>query len=116
MSIIARMSDDKPKPGDDLKRGIGLLFRAVKGAVGQISTDKIDNAVKDGVKEVGRAFENVGNELDKMFHKTTGSAPQQPPAPPPAPPPPTAEAPTEAKKDEHYDDAYAPEPPKGPRV
>lgn len=121
------MSDEKSKPVDDLKQGLGLLFRAAKGAVEKLPTDKIEDVVKDGAKEVGRAFETVANEIDKVFNKATGSQP-----PPQAGPPvqaPTAQAQTpgqEAHADEGekkpespeqpYDDAYAPEPPKGPRV
>ena len=108
------MSDDKPKPVDDLKQGLNLLFRAARGAVEKIPTDKIEGALKDGAKEVGKAFESVANEVDKVFHTGTG-----------APPPPeakTAEHEADAKNNappEHFDDAYAPEPPAakgGPRV
>lgn len=119
------MSDEKPKPVDDLKAGLGLLFRAAKGAVDKLPTDKIEGAVKDGAKEVGRAFETVANELDKAFSRATGSAPPPPEGGPP-PEPTTAEGiaqakeqhdAEEAKKHEPpFDDAYAPEPPKGPRV
>jgi len=113
------MSDEKPKPVDDLKEGLGLLFRAAKGAVEKLPTDKVEVVAKDAVKEVTRAFESIGNEIDKAFGKT-GSQPPAHNAPPPQPP-------TEAKaeeKDENeppkapqYDDGYAPEPPpKGPRI
>jgi hypothetical protein len=110
------MSDDpkKPKPLDDLKEGFNLLYRAAKGAVEQLPTDKVEGVAKDAVKEVGRAFETLGNELDKVLKVATGAPP--PPVPPPPTPPPGA---PEAKKDEPpqpFDDAYAPEPPKGPRV
>jgi hypothetical protein len=136
--IIGRtnMSDDKSKPVEDLKEGLGLLFRAAKGAVegatNKLQTDKIEDVAKDAVKEVSRAVESVGNEIEKVVGRVTGS---QPPAGPPptgnAPPtqPPAAAAggaapPAEAKKEEEekkeeppkYDDGYAPEPPKGPRV
>jgi hypothetical protein len=131
------MSDDKPKPVDDLKQGLNLLFRAAKGAVDKLPTDKIEGAVKEGAKEVGKAFETVANELDKAFtnvtHRATGSAPppqQTAPGSDPHPPEPTtAEGIAQAKEqhdaDEakknappasHFDDAYAPEPPKGPRI
>ena len=103
------MSDDKPKPVDDLKAGLGLLFRAAKGAVEKLPTEKLEDVAKDAAKEVTRAFESLGSEIDKVFGKTGGT---QPPAgPPPAPhvgqppQPPTT-----------YDDGYAPEPPKGPRI
>ncbi|MDB5214517.1 MAG: hypothetical protein JWO86_2444 [Myxococcaceae bacterium] len=128
------MSDEKPKPVDDLKQGLNLLFRAAKGAVDKLPTDKIEGAVKDGAKEVGKAFESVANELDKAFthvaHRAGGTQPPEPKPEPgsnPHPPEPTtAEGVAQAKqqhdaeeakkKDAHYDDAYAPEPPKGPRI
>ena len=112
------MSDEKPKPVDDLKAGLNLLFRAAKGAVDKIPTDKIEGALKDGAKEVGKAFETVANEVDKVFQKGTGSASATPPAPEPR----TATAEDEAKKNAppgHFDDAYGPEPAPGkggPRV
>lgn len=107
------MSEDKPNPVDDLKQGLGLLFRAAKGAVEQLPTDKFEEAVKEGAKEVGKAFESIGNEIDKVFHKATADKPASP-EPPPAP---RAQETQEAKKEEeHFDDAYAPEPPRGPRV
>ncbi len=108
------MSDDqKPKPIDDLKEGLGLLFRAAKGAAEKIPTDKVETVAKDAVKEVGKAFDTIGGEIDKVWNKATGSEP---------PPNKGAEAKAEGekkdeeKKEEHFDDAYAPEPPKGPRV
>jgi hypothetical protein len=152
------MSDEKPKPVDDLKEGLNLLFRAAKGAVERLPTDKLEDVAKDAAKEVGRAFESlgnekegglnglfraakgaverlpadakdaakevgrafesIGNELEKAVGRATGTQP--PSAPPQAPPPAEAKhegsdegAPNEPPK---YDDAYAPEPPKGPRV
>lgn len=113
------MSDHKPNPVDDLKEGLGLLFRAAKGAVEKLPTDKLEVVAKDAAKEVGRAFESLGNEIEKLVGTATGT---QPPAEPPAAPP------AEAKKEEppngeapkppvQYDDGYAPEAsPKGPRV
>jgi hypothetical protein len=119
------MSDEKPKPVDDLKQGLGLLFRAAKGAVDRLPTDKIEDAVKDGAKEVGKAFETVANELDKAFTSVTRGAGSAPPPQHDAPPPhasadgstPSGGGTSEPKKEEQpFDDAYAPEPPKGPRV
>ncbi len=114
-------SDDKPKPLEDLKQGLGLLLRAAKGAVETVAekvpTEKIEEAASDAVKEVGRALETVGTEIEKAIGSVTGSGQPSPPADPPpqaaAPPPPPPPAPQEP-----YDDAYAPEPhdPRGPRV
>lgn len=122
--IIGAMSDDKPRPVDDLKEGLSLLFRAAKGAVEKLPTDKLEGVAKDAVKEVGRAFESIGSEIEKVVEKVSGSTP--PPAqgqPPFQGQPPAQAQPTGAEKSEpppeppRYDDAYAPEPPpKGPRV
>lgn len=113
------MSDDKSKPLDDLKQGLGLLFRAAKGAVETVAekvpTEKIEEAATDAVKEVGRALETVGTEIEKAIGSVTGSTPPKAEAAaPPAPAPPAPAAPPAPQ--EHFDDAYAPEPPKGPRV
>lgn len=106
---------DKPRPVDDLKEGLGLLFRAAKGAVGSLPKGKLEDVAKDAVKEVGRAFESLGSELEKVVDRVSGAPPaSRPPAD--APPPPTQ---PEASHEEprRHDDAYAPEPPsKGPRV
>ncbi len=107
------MADEPKKPLEDLKEGLGLLFRAAKGAVENLPTEKVEGVAKDAVKEVGKAFDTIGGEIDKVWNKATGS--QAP-----------AKASAEEKKEEPaapaapeqpYDDAYAPEPPKGgPRV
>jgi len=113
------MSDDKPKPVDDLKQGLNLLFRAAKGAVDKIPTDKIEGAVKDGAKEVGKAFESVASELDKAFTNVTGRPASSPPPTPQAPEAAAEAAKKEEQPPQHFDDAYAPEPPapgKGPRI
>ena len=120
------MSDEKPGPVDDLKQGLNLLFRAAKGAVEKLPTDKLEAAVKDGAKEVGKAFEQVGNEIEKVIHRAVSGQPA-----PSAPEPTTAEGVAQAK-DQHdaeeakkrdgerpVDDTYGPEPSagsRGPRI
>lgn len=108
------MSDDKPKaePLDDLKQGLGLLFRAAKGAVEKIPTEKVEDVAKDAAKEMARAFETIGHEVERVISPNKKSS---------KPPPPEAktdagagastgeEKPPEPPK---FDDAYAPEPPK----
>lgn len=110
------MSEDERKPLDDLKQGLGLLLRAAKGAASQIPTGKIEDVVKDGAKEVGRAFETLGSELDRVLHKSPFGG---------ATPPPASHGTGDGertgddpKEPEAYDDAYAPDPPnsRGPRV
>lgn len=108
MVIIRAMSDDKPNPVDDLKQGLGLLFRAAKGAVERLPTDKVEDVAKDAAKEVARAFESLGQEVEKVIHPKKADSQSPPPAAPEA----GAEAEPPAEK--RYDDAYAPEPPKKP--
>jgi hypothetical protein len=126
------MSDEKPKPVEDLKQGLNLLLRAAKGAASKLPTDKIEGAVKEGAKEVGKAFETVANELDKAFTSVTRGSQSPPPRPGPGsdphpPEPTTAEGIAQAKgqhdaeeaqkNEKPFDDAYAPEPDKrGPRI
>ena len=100
------MSDDKPRPVDDLKEGLGLLFRAAKGAVEKLPTDKLEDVARDAVKEVGRAFESIGTEIEKVVGKVSGSSPPPPPQAGHAPPA------AEAKPG----DEKPAEPPKGPRI
>ena len=108
------MSDEKTKPVDDLKEGLGLLFRAAKGAVQALPTDKVEGAAKDAVKEVNRAFESLGAEIQNVI-----SGKHQTGAPPVEAPPQANANPNEPPKaDAKFDDGYAPDPPKpkGPRV
>ena len=98
------MSDEKkPDPVDDFKKGLGLLYRAAKNAVDEIPTGKIEEAVKTGAREVGRAIENVTGVIDEqIFHnKPRSKPPSAPPPTPDAPPPdaPVAAAPVHAAPD-----------------
>jgi len=98
------MADEKkPDPVDDLKRGLGLLFRAARTAVDELPTGKLEDAVKTGVREVGRAIENVADTIDKQLFKKGDPAD---PASPHAPPVPPAD-----REDEPA--AAAPHPPPG---
>jgi hypothetical protein len=114
------MSDEKPKsdPVDDLKQGLGLLFRAAKGAVEKLPTDKVEDVAKDAAKEVARAFETIGHEVEKVISPGAKKGSQPPAADANAKPsstPPTATGTGEAKPPEgdapKFDDAYAPEQP-----
>ncbi len=90
------MSEDKPRPMDDVKEGLGLLLRAAKTAAKGIPTDNVENIVVEGAKEVGRAFETVASTIDDMWNKATGSSPPPADAPPADAPPadaPPADAP-----------------------
>jgi hypothetical protein len=100
---------DKPDPIEDVRKGLGLLFRAAKGALDQLPTRKVEDAVLTGAREVGRAIENVTGVIDKQFFKRDQGAHEEG-SPPSAP---KDEAPVEAKPDAP---PPADEEPKGPRV
>ena len=86
------MTDEKkPDPLEDLQKGIGLLFRAARSAVDQLPTKGVEEVVKTGVREVGRALGNVTERIAENVRP--GKKPDS--TPPPAP-----KAPTEEKKPE----------------
>lgn len=116
------MSDDhseKPDPIEDVRKGLGLLFRAAKSTLEQLPTRSLEEAVVSGAREVGRAIENVTGAIDKqLFKRDSAGAPETP-----------AESPAEASgehKPEADDSPPAATPkdeprspedqPKGPRV
>lgn len=76
------MSDDndkKPDAIEDVRRGLGLLFRAAKTAVSDLPTGKLETAVVSGVKEVGKAIENVAQAVEKeVFGHKKSDKPAQP--------------------------------------
>jgi len=59
------MTDEEKKendPVEDLRAGLGLLFRAARGAVEKIPSHKIEELVKEGTDKVGKAFHKVPTE------------------------------------------------------
>jgi hypothetical protein len=56
-----------PDPIEDVRKGLGLLFRAAKRAFESLPTGKVEDVVISGAREVGRAIENVTQTLDKQF-------------------------------------------------
>jgi hypothetical protein len=65
----AMPDDDKPSPKpdplQDVRKGLGLLFRAAKTTVGKLPTKDIEEVVVTSAREVGRALENVGRSLER---------------------------------------------------
>jgi hypothetical protein len=59
------MSDDKPSPFEDLRKGLGLLFRAAKTTVERLPKTDLEEAVVTSAREVGRAIENVGKAIER---------------------------------------------------
>jgi hypothetical protein len=73
------MPDDKSSPLDDVRKGLGLLYRAARTTVEKLPTKDLEEAVVTSAREVGRAIENVGKTLEReVFGKKHGAD-----APPP---------------------------------
>jgi hypothetical protein len=70
------MTDEEKKPDpdpvEDLRAGLGLLFRAARGAVDKIPTHKIEELVKEGTDKVGKAFHKL--PADKVEEVVKDSA------------------------------------------
>jgi len=65
---------DKPDPIEDVRKGLGLLFRAAKSTLDQLPTRQLEEAVVSGAREVGRAIENVTGAIDKQIFKRDAGA------------------------------------------
>jgi len=107
---------EKPDPIEDVRKGLGLLFRAAKTAIDQLPTRGVEDAVLTGAREVGRAIENVTSTLDKQFFKRDAGSTK---ASPPASGGGTSDAsPPKAHGEAAGGDPEKPpeDPPKGPRV
>jgi hypothetical protein len=123
----------RPDPIEDVRKGLGLLFRAAKSAIESLPTGKVEDVVLTGAREVGRALENVTQTIDRQFFNrdrppsdasppqpedasgSPGGHPQTPRADtkPPGSPGADAHAPGEAPKKSEPPPA---EEPRGPRV
>ncbi len=62
---VVRMADDKPNPLEDVRKGLGLLFRAAKATVEKLPTKDLEAVVVTSAREVGRALENVGKTIER---------------------------------------------------
>ncbi len=80
------MSDDRPNPLTDVRKGLGLLFRAARTAVSRLPKGDLEEAVVTSAREVGRAIENVATTLERevLGKRTRGEPPK--PSDPPSPP------------------------------
>ncbi len=59
------MGEDRPNPLSDVRKGLGLLFRAARTAVGKLDTTDLEEVVVTSAREVGRAIENVATTLER---------------------------------------------------
>ena len=63
---VGNMADnDKPNPLEDVRKGLGLLFRAAKTTVEKLPTKDVEEAVITTAREVGRAVESVGRTIER---------------------------------------------------
>ena len=73
------MSDDKPTPLQDVRKGLGLLLRAAKAAVEKLPTRSVEDVVVTSAREVGRAIENVASTIEReVFGKKKSGSPPEP--------------------------------------
>jgi len=97
------MPDDKPNAFEDVRKGLGLLFRAAKTTVEKLPTKDLEEVVVTSAREVGRALENVGKTIEReVFGKSDGKKDGD--AAPPA-------ASSDPPKDEAKDASDEPKPP-----
>jgi len=63
--------DDKDKhdPIEDVRKGLGLLFRAAKGAIDKLPTKDVEQVVVTSAREVGRALENVAKSVEREVNR-----------------------------------------------
>jgi hypothetical protein len=104
MVAIAPMSDDRPNPLTDVRKGLGLLFRAARTTISRLPKGDLEEAVVTSAREVGRAIENVATTLEREVLGKIGlsdspkppkgdkadpesAKPADPKDPPPEPPP-----------------------------
>jgi hypothetical protein len=99
--MLSVMGDEKPNPLDDVRKGLGLLFRAARTAAEKLPTKDLEEVVVTSAREVGRALENVGRTLEREVfgkkdepparEKPHGEEPQHDEENPPASSPPPDE-------------------------
>jgi hypothetical protein len=63
--VIIVTNDDKPTPLQDVRKGLGLLFRAAKAAVEKLPKGGVEEVVVTSAREVGRAIENVASAIER---------------------------------------------------
>jgi len=66
------MSDDKPDPIEDVRKGLGLLFRAARSTIEKLPTKDLEQVMTTGAREVGRAIENVTKTIEREVFGSKG--------------------------------------------
>ena len=93
------MSDDRPNPLTDVRKGLGLLFRAARTAVSRLPKGDLEDAVVTSAREVGRAIENVATTLEREVLGKIGRTDSPKPKDGDSPPPPPSGGEKEKQKD-----------------
>jgi hypothetical protein len=75
--------DEKPDPIEDVRKGLGLLFRAARSTIGKLPTRDFEEAVVTGAREVGRAIGNVGKTIERDVFGKTETKPEETKSEPP---------------------------------
>ena len=70
--------DQKPDPFEDVRKGLGLLFRAAKTTIEKLPTKDIEQVVVTTAREVGRAVENVGKTIERDVFGGKGESKKAP--------------------------------------
>lgn len=90
------MSDERgpknPDPIEDVRKGLGLLFRAAQSVIREVPTEKIEEVVSTGLREVGRAVESVASSIEREVFRGQRADPSAPNAAPNRPEEGAAEA------------------------
>ena len=73
------MTEEKPpNPLTDLRKGLGLLFRAATTTARKLPKTnlckEIEDAVVTSAREVGRAFESVAGAIEREVRNRTGTS------------------------------------------
>lgn len=104
------MSDDRePKddPTEQLKQGLGLLFRAAQGAAATLKKELDKSNVGKTLDDAGRDFARAANNV---VERIASEISKRPSAPPPAPDEPPAEAKQgQGEDDDDFDGVKVPE-------
>jgi hypothetical protein len=98
--VIVVGMDDERKPKEDLKEGLGLLFRAARGAVKQVDIGKIDKELDKAFHQVGRVVTNVGRVVGDEINRMANNPPWQKGDPPAETAAPAAKSEQDKKPDQ----------------
>jgi hypothetical protein len=80
--LVLAMKDEKPTALQDVRKGLGLLFRAARTAVEKWPAGGVESVVATSAREVGRALENVASTIEREVFGKRGRSAEPPPAPP----------------------------------